>query len=110
MAIQTNSAACSRRLLIVRMAPPGFPSTLQMQSRATRSRRHRGYPHRGRWPPRKFRIRGGDTIAAMGGLGSRLAAPVRLVAGLLVTGAGLGALVVAEGPGRSTTYAGSSVV
>jgi len=39
-----------------------------------------------------------------------LAAPVRLVAGLLVTGAGLGALVVAEGPGRSTTYAGSSVV
>jgi signal transduction histidine kinase len=39
---------------------------------------------------------------------SRLAAPARLAAGLAGLAAAAGALAVAEGPGRSTTYAGSS--
>jgi signal transduction histidine kinase len=39
----------------------------------------------------------------------RLAAPARIAAALLGLAAGAGALTVAEGPGRSTTYAGSSV-
>jgi signal transduction histidine kinase len=39
----------------------------------------------------------------------RLAAPARIAAALLGLAAGAGALAVAEGPGRSTTYAGSSV-
>ena len=39
---------------------------------------------------------------------SRLAAPARLAAGLAGLVAAAGALAVAEGPGRSTTYAGSS--
>lgn len=39
----------------------------------------------------------------------RLAAPARLAAGLAGLAAAAGALAVAEGPGRSTTYAGSSV-
>jgi signal transduction histidine kinase len=38
----------------------------------------------------------------------RLAAPARIAAMLLGLGAAAGALAVAEGPGRSTTYAGSS--
>src|SRR5229473_4931840 len=38
----------------------------------------------------------------------RLAAPARLAAMLLGLAAAAGALAVAEGPGRSTTYAGSS--
>jgi signal transduction histidine kinase len=38
----------------------------------------------------------------------RLAIPARLAAGLAGLAAGAGALAVAEGPGRSTTYAGSS--
>jgi signal transduction histidine kinase len=40
---------------------------------------------------------------------SRLAAPARLAAGLAGLAAAAGALAIAEGPGRSTTYAGSSV-
>jgi signal transduction histidine kinase len=40
---------------------------------------------------------------------SRLAAPARIAAGLLGLAACAGALAIAEGPGRSTTYAGSSV-
>jgi signal transduction histidine kinase len=39
---------------------------------------------------------------------SRLAAPARFAAGLAGLAAAAGALAVAEGPGRSTTYAGSS--
>jgi hypothetical protein len=39
---------------------------------------------------------------------SRLAAPARVAAGLAGLAAAAGALAVAEGPGRSTTYAGSS--
>ncbi len=39
---------------------------------------------------------------------SRLAAPARLAAGLAGLAAAAGALAVAEGPGRSTTYAGRS--
>ncbi len=39
----------------------------------------------------------------------RLATPARIAAGLLGLAAGAGALAVAEGPGRSTTYAGRSV-
>ncbi len=38
----------------------------------------------------------------------RLATPARIAAGLLGLAAGAGALAIAEGPGRSTTYAGSS--
>src|SRR5258706_96565 len=38
----------------------------------------------------------------------RLAAPARIAAALLGLGAGAGALAVAAGPGRFTTYAGSS--
>src|SRR5947209_4377944 len=38
----------------------------------------------------------------------RLATPARLAAGLLGLAAGAGALIIAEGPGRATTYAGSS--
>ena len=41
-------------------------------------------------------------------LGSRVAVPARLMVGMLALGAGLGALAVAQGPGRSITYAGSS--
>src|SRR6266542_3762909 len=38
----------------------------------------------------------------------RLVAPAGLVVALLALGAAAGALAIAEGPGRSTTYAGSS--
>jgi len=39
----------------------------------------------------------------------RLATPARIAAGLVGLAAGAGALTIAEGPGRATTYAGSSV-
>jgi signal transduction histidine kinase len=41
---------------------------------------------------------------------SRLAVPGRLLAGTLVVGAAAGGLAVARGPGRATTYAGSSAL
>src|SRR5712691_3661624 len=44
----------------------------------------------------------------MKGVGARLAVPVRMVAGVLVVGVAAGVLLVAAGPGRSTSYAGSS--
>src|SRR6266700_532051 len=46
--------------------------------------------------------------AALLTVSHRLAAPARIAAMLLGLGAGVGALAVAEGPGRATTYAGSS--
>src|SRR6266568_4034288 len=46
--------------------------------------------------------------AALLTVSHRLAAPARIAAMLLGLGAAAGALAVAEGPGRATTYAGSS--
>lgn len=50
----------------------------------------------------------GDRIRAMKEVGVRLAAPARIVGALLALGVAAGALSIAEGPGQSTTYAGSS--
>jgi signal transduction histidine kinase len=50
----------------------------------------------------------GATITSMKSVGVWLATAPRAVAALLAVGAAIGALVIAEGPGRSTTYTGSS--
>ncbi len=60
------------------------------------------------WPARESGEGRGATITSMKSVGPRLATATRVVAGLLAVGAAIGALVIAEGPGRSTTYAGSS--
>jgi signal transduction histidine kinase len=55
-------------------------------------------------------VRAGPSAATPAHLAApgRLAAPVRVAAGLGGLAAAAGALAIAEGPGRSTTYAGSS--
>jgi signal transduction histidine kinase len=62
------------------------------------------------WPARIIRPGRAATISAMRRVRHRLVAVVRVVAGLLGVGVAVGAWAIAEGPGRFTTYAGSSVV
>jgi signal transduction histidine kinase len=62
------------------------------------------------WPARIIRPARAATISAMRRVRHRLVAVVRVVAGLLGVGAAFGAWAIAEGPGRFTTFAGSSVV
>jgi signal transduction histidine kinase len=110
-----TTAAAARRLVIFSMIPPSVPKVTWTLGRRG-ALPHPGCPQGGTVASTEMLRRRRCHNRVMERLWPRLAVPARpalavpsrLAAGLAGLAAAAGALAVAEGPGRSTTYAGSS--